>query len=433
MHLDPLKFISKGQILGIAVSGGADSMALLHLFSTYAKTYDFNVLAINVEHGIRGKDSLNDTEFVKNYCNENNIPLKTFSVDCLSFAKNNKISVEQAARTLRYDCFKQVLDENLCTRIATAHHAGDNAETILINLFRGSSLKGLAGIKPETERFVRPLLSFSKEDVLCYVAQNNIPYVTDQTNFDEEITRNAIRHTVLPAVHKLFPEAEKCITRFSSIALEEDCFLDNLAKKLIIRGENGLKISISDQKVLMRRATVMAIKMLGIAKDYTFTHVESIIHLAELENGSKTSLPNNLTAVKEYDYIAFYTEKEKPLNEIPFGEGTFCFPYGILKVEKATPPVDFKNGFYCDGDKIPQNAVIRTRHNGDVFIKFGGSKTKLKKYFIDEKIPVMKRDFIPLIAKENQIFFTGISISNNIKVDKTTKNMLKLTYTNTKE
>ena len=119
-------------------------------------------------------------------------------MDCLSFAKNNKISVEQAARTLRYDCFKQVLDENLCTRIATAHHAGDNAETVLINLFRGSSLKGLAGIKPETERFVRPLLSFTKEDVLCYVAQNNIPYVTDQTNFDEEITRNAIRHTVLP-------------------------------------------------------------------------------------------------------------------------------------------------------------------------------------------------------------------------------------------
>lgn len=427
-----LKFISslfiQGETVAVAVSGGADSMSLLYALKDNEKKLKINVIAVNVEHGIRGQASVSDSDFVKSYCAENNIPLKTFTVNAPLYAKSNKISVEQAARILRYDCFNQMLKNGECDKIATAHHASDNAETILLNLFRGTGLKGIAGIKPQNVKYIRPLLYTEKSEILSYVSENKIPFVTDETNFDHDITRNYLRLKIIPEIKNIFPDAERSITKLSTTAIEEDAFLDELATSLVEKTNGIIKVKLTEQPVLMRRAIIIAMKLSGITKDYESAHVITTANLVNLKNGSKVSLPNGVTAIKEYDCLAFYVENTSAFNPIKFACGEYIFPHGLLKIEKAEKYIDLKNGFYCDSDKLPDDTVIRTRENGDIFTKFGGKTKKLKNFFIDEKIPQRLRDGLPIIASKKQVFFNGLAISDKIKVDKSTINVIKLTY-----
>lgn len=418
-----------GDTVAVAVSGGSDSMALLHALNSAVNKLKINIIAVNVEHGIRGKSSINDSNFVKDFCKKNNIVLKTFTVDAVAYAKENKLSIEQSARILRYECFNSLLSDGTCNKIATAHHLSDNAETVLLNLFRGTGLKGMAGIKPQNGKFIRPLLHTTKQEITDYIQENNVPFVTDETNFDDEITRNYVRLNLIPEINKIFPEVERSITRFSATALEEDAFLDNLAKNLIEEVDGTIKIKLTEEKVLIRRATVIAMKLLGVSKDYETAHLNAVINLLSLENGSKVILPKGITAIKEYTHVVFYRETSTAFSPIPFSIGEHVFNNGVLKIEKVDGTSDLKSGFYCDLDKLPKDTVIRTRADGDVFKKFGGGTKKLKDYYIDEKVPVRLRDSLPVIASKNQVFFTGIAISDKIKVDKSTKNMLKLTYT----
>jgi tRNA(Ile)-lysidine synthase len=170
MQISLEKFISKNETIAVAVSGGGDSMALLHYMQNNAKKYLFNVIAINVEHGIRGNDSISDTNFVISYCKDNNIPLLTYSVDCVAFAESHKLSLEQAGRILRYQIFNQAITDKKCDKVATAHHLQDNVESVLFNLFRGTGLKGLAGIDEQFEnKIIRPLLDLSKTEIEEYL------------------------------------------------------------------------------------------------------------------------------------------------------------------------------------------------------------------------------------------------------------------------
>lgn len=427
MKVDLSKLINRGEVIAVAVSGGADSMALLHYLKNAAS--GFSVVAANVEHGIRGESSVGDSRFVKEYCEKSGIKLYAFSGDSPALAEKEGISVEQAARKLRYGFFEKLLESGACDKIATAHHAGDNFETVLLNLFRGSSLKGVAGIKPIKGSVIRPLLGVSKAEILTYCKENGVPFVTDESNFDTEITRNFVRIKLVPEIKSIFPEAERAVGRFSEIAREEDEFLDSLADKLIVREKGNIKITLPADKVLLRRSAAVALKESGVKKDYESIHIESIAGLSALENGSSVSLPGGITAVKEYGFITVYKKNEEVFSTVPFALGEYRFPFGVLKVENADFPKDVKSGFFADADKIPSGAVIRTRLNGDVFTKFGGKTKKLKEYFIDEKIPQRLRGGLPLVALGNEILFAGNAISDKIKLDKSSVNVVKLTYT----
>ena len=209
MHIDLSKFSITNQTVGVALSGGGDSMALLHYLLKESKLYNFSIIAINIEHGIRGNDSIKDTEFVINYCKNNGISLLTYSVDCKKYAKENNLSLEQAGRILRYQCFYKAIEENRCDLVATAHHLKDNFESVLFNLFRGTALKGLCGIEQNFEnKIIRPFLSVSKAEIEEYLDANQIPYVVDQTNFCTDYTRNDLRLNVIPEIEKIFPNAQ---------------------------------------------------------------------------------------------------------------------------------------------------------------------------------------------------------------------------------
>ncbi len=411
--------ISKNQTIAVALSGGMDSMCLLHLLLSRKEEYNLTIKAINIDHSIRGKESESDSLFVKNYCEKLGIPLKFFKVDAVKFSKENKYTLEQGARVLRYTIFNDLLSENYADKIATAHHLNDNFESVLFNVFRGSGLRGLAGISPSDDKFIRPLLNVSKAEIKDYIQKNDIPFVEDSTNSETDFTRNYIRNVLSPLIEEKFPNSPLAVKRLSDISREENDFLESLSSSHVKEGENGYFINTDTPPVLFKRAVIIALNLCGLEKDYEKTHVEDVYNLISLQNGSKITLPRNIVAVREYDRISFYIEREtSKINDIPFGIGSYNFNDFTLEIS-YTPN---KNTLVFDGDKIPKTAVIRTRKNGDVFKKFGGGTKKLKDYFIDKKIPRFKRDNYPVLAVGNQVLIIfGVELSKDIKVDANTK------------
>lgn len=420
-------YIKPNQTVAVALSGGGDSMALLYYMLTESKKFPFNVVAINVEHGIRGENSVKDTEFVKRFCDDNGVNLFCYSVDSLTYARENKLSIEQAARKLRYDCFFDALDKGLCDKVATAHHLSDLTESVLINVFRGTGIKGVVGIKDYNDKIIRPFLNVKKQDIDEYLKENDIPFVTDETNLLDDYTRNRVRHFVVPEIKKIFPEAEKSIARFAEIAALEDDFMDKTALSALTITDDCAKIQLPLHPAILSRAAIMAMKELGLKKDWEKAHVDMIINLATLNNGAKVNLKNGIMAAKEYDVLTFYRHNNLINEEIPFCVGKFNLGENAFTIKQVKMPLDLKSGFYADLDKIPKNAVIRFKKDGDLFTKFGGGTKPLGEYFTDLKTPLRKRDFIPVIASDKEILaIIGVAVSQKIKVEKTTSNIIEI-------
>ena len=407
----------KGDVIAVALSGGKDSVSLLRLLLENQEKLNITVKAVHVDHSIRGKDSEDDAEFCKNYCEKLSVPLKIFKVDAPSYSKENSLSIEQGARELRYKVFSEIIKDGFCNKIATAHHKDDNFESLLFNLFRGTGLKGASGIPKQNGNVIRPLLDATREQIDDYATQNNLPFVQDKTNFESVYTRNYLRNEVIPKILDRFPDAVNNGARFSSICKEEDEFLSDLASKIIIEKENKLCIPLNENAVLVKRAVIIALSRLGVQKDYECVHVLDVLGLKNLQSGAKITLPKNVIAQKEYDYALLYIDNEKKDDKVySFEVGSFDFNNSVCEISLSNGTLKF------DGDKIPSGAVIRTRRDGDVFKKFGGGTKKLKEFLIDKKIPLSKRDTLPLIAKDNTVYLIfGVEISNDIKITKETK------------
>lgn len=396
----------------VALSGGSDSVALIDYLDAHKEEFSITLTAVNCEHGVRGKESLLDTAFVKKFCKERGIPLFLFSCDCVARAKRHKESLETACRNFRYECFDSLLREGKTDLIATAHHALDNAETILFRLCRGTSLFGLRGIA-DRAGYIRPLLQTSKREILNYLSERGLSYCKDATNDDESYTRNAIRKHILPDLEREIPGATANISRFSAIAAEDDEFLYSLAREKVKRADGALYVS-ECEKPLFTRAALIALKELGVKRDYTQAHLSALYSLLKKTTSARVSLPFQIEAEKEPQGVFLYKKRERSELEIPFSTGRTVLGDDCIIIDKK------KDGQAFDIKKLPAGCVFRFRRAGDKITKFGGGTKKLKEYFNDKKIPLRKRDFIPLIAKENEIFCAvGVEISDKIRTDQT--------------
>ncbi|MBR1983683.1 MAG: tRNA lysidine(34) synthetase TilS [Clostridia bacterium] len=429
MFADFSKLNKKPAVVGFAVSGGKDSMALLYYAYKNRKTLNLTPVCINVEHGIRGEQSKNDSLFVKDFCDSLGIPFYGYVVDCPTYSNQNKLSIEQGARVLRYNCFYDALSKNLCDVIATAHHRRDNVESVLFNMFRGSGLNGLKGINDYDDKIIRPLLYTSKRQIDEYVKQENVPYVTDGTNFDTDYTRNYIRLEVLPVVKKVFPEAERSISRLIKTVREDDDYLTEQAKKLLTVQGGLVKIPVDSPKPLFCRATIMALKELGLEKDWEKVHVDDAYALTSNKNGCSINLPKDIVAIREYDFITFYKSTLKSQTAIPLTDGKITVGDSVYLVETLdVKTVNLKDGIYLDKDKVLSGAIIRYKEKGDVFTKIGGGSKKLVDYFTDKKIPKRLRDYLPLVAVGSEILaILDLTVSEKVIADETTKQVIKIT------
>lgn len=400
----------------VAVSGGKDSMALLHYLHVHAKEYGITLSALNCDHKIRGDASARDSAFVKRWCGERSIPLISFVWEY----EGNK--TETSARLWRLECYKKSIELG-ADAVATAHHLNDNAETVLFNLARGSGLSGMAGIT-DGAYIIHPLINLSRAEIDDYIADNAIPFVEDETNFTDGYTRNKIRHNVLPELEKAVPGAAKGIFRFSRLAAEDEEYFNGLitGRNLVNKTPHGVEVAFCNEKVIFRRATLKAlVAAKPDVKDYTSDHLERLYSLQFSENGKRFGFLG-LTVYKEEGKLVITTDADGFPEEIPFcnySAKNFCGqPFAVCDSADAADGKVLK----FDPGKIPQTAVIRFMNAGDKFTKFGGGTKSLGDYFTDKKIPVRLRKIIPLIADGSEILAVGgVEISDKIKITDTTK------------
>lgn len=426
----------QGKKVCVATSGGMDSTALLHYLKSQEERYGYVLSAVHCEHGIRGKKSIADMQFLKKLCLQWSIPLYIFQENCVERAKREKTSLETAARNFRYESFNKLRQEGKADYIATAHHAKDEAETVLFRLSRGTSLSGAAGMRAEREGILRPFLDWSKERIYEYVKAHKLPYRVDKSNNDTDYTRNALRLNVLPALEKAVAGATENIARFARLAAEDDEYLYRQSEKLISQ-ENGVeRVAFSQEKPLFKRACLIVMKRLGIEKDYTGAHLESLYKLQESERGARVDLPCGVFAKKTETGIVFEIEKEVPKYEVsspkPFSFNGYDGGMYEVIVSRSLPQ---KQGYVgkilrIDEKKLPQDAVFRFRKDGDEIEKFGGGRKTLKKYFNEKKIAIETRGLLPLIASEKgkEVYVVcGYEIADCLKVTDTTEDTVYIT------
>ena len=429
-NIKNFNLIKKGDTIGVAVSGGKDSMALLHYLSALQLDMDFEVVAIHVDHSLRPA-SAQDALFVLNYCKKNHIRAYKFKIDVKSLAEKSGNSIETEAREARYGVFESLIRKGIVDKVALAHHAEDQAETILLHLFRGSGLSGARGMEiKKKDIYIRPMLQTRKSEIIRYIDDYEIPFVEDETNSEDIYQRNFIRNKILPLINSRFPNAIDALNAFADSCKEDDDFISNLVVSdlLIVDDPKTVRIPCAyfiNPSSLTSRLIFKALKAINVNKDIERKHVEMIKSLAiSGQNGSKLKLPMDVSVYKDYDFLTISNEeKERIVLNNKFKCGVFNVDnFGKIKVSKAKNLNIVEGELLIDGKKLPSDAVWRYRKEGDIITKFGGGTQKLKTYLSQKKIPLRLRDFVPVLANDDEVFaVAGAGISDKVKVDDLTK------------
>ena len=423
--------IKPNEVIAVACSGGQDSMCLLNILYGLKDKLKFQLVAINIDHNLR-ESSKGDSLFVKKYCETKGIKLYAFSVNVREICLKHKMTLEQGARDARYKIFKKLLDKGVVNKIALGHHQSDQAETILLNIFRGAGISGACGMELMRDgKYIRPLLYTPKTEIKAYINQEDIPFVEDETNMQNDYSRNYIRNMILPMIRSKWANADATICEFGKLCKKDNEYINSQVsdRAMIKENENTIKVYSSyfnDDLSVVSRIIMKALKEIGASVDVEKKHVKMINDLVvKGENGAKVSLPNKVIAVKEYNFITFTNKKTKStLKPIKLVQGNFTIPnVGALEVKRVTSNniKECQNVF--DVKKVPKGAAWRFRKQGDMFEKFGGGGTvSLNEFLIDKKIPARFRDNLPVLAVDNEIFvIAGVEIADSVKLDKTTK------------
>lgn len=397
----------RGSRICAALSGGVDSVCLLHYLFQHAEGLSLSLTAVHVDHGIR-RESARDLEFCRALCEELKVPLFIERRDVPAYARLRRLGLEEAGREVRYDVFAGLIGSGKTDFVATAHHSDDAAETILFRLARGTSLGGMRAISAR-EGIIRPLLGVSRAEILRYAEENGLSHVEDATNSDQTFARNYIRHTVMPAFEQICEGAKEHLLGFAAQAVRDDEFLNALAAGKIVRMGEDAAVPADLPDALFARACLMCMRA---EKDYTQANFSELIKLKTLQSGKRVCLPGGQEAVREYGNIVFYMPEEPDVGEAPF------LPEygGALGIKEAG------GGLRFDLDAFPKDCVIRTRREGDFIVPFGGRKKPLKKFLTDRKIPARIGRKLKLVACGDEVLLiVGVEISDKIRVREGTK------------
>ncbi len=391
-----LSLLPPGSRVLCAVSGGADSMCLLHVLS---QREDLSLTAAHFNHQLRGEESERDEAFVRDICGQWGLPLTVGRGDVRAFAKREKLSIEEAGRTLRYTFLFRAAEEEGCGLIATAHNAEDNAETLLLHLLRGSGLNGLTGISPQLHQLIRPLLTTSRREIEAYLAQHGVPHMEDSTNADDTYTRNRVRHQLIPLLEEINPGFVRRLSSAIPRLRADNDYLNDLARQLFRqarRREEDLVIPASaiaqaPVPVASRAVRLLLSEAAEGDWDCSAAHIESLLTLCQTASPSaQVSLPHQLTARREYDLLVLTHDlPPQPLAVMPLREGDNPVPGLPWTVSLQAPPWP--------------GLVVRSRGPGDTLTLPNGHTKSLKKLFIDQKLPRSERDRIPVVADDQGI------------------------------
>ena len=442
----------------IAVSGGADSLALLYGLYTLHTHLNCHLHVVHLNHGLR-KDAAADAEFVQEHAGRLGLPITVHTVDLNCLNKQWKLSVETAGRKARYEFYESVCTQTGATKVALGHHQDDSAETVLLNLIRGVGSAGLKGIEPIRDgKYIRPLLRFNRTEIETFLASIDIIPRQDSTNKDTHFLRNRIRHELIPLLeNKYNPNIRIGLSRTVEIIGAESAFLDEMTREAF----EVSKLEVSQSKhitldrtkflhnhiVLQRRIIRHSIsQIIGHVSDFTFEHCNAILNIINSEKpNAEISIPNGLHFRRAYQHLIFEsthvdTEDFTCLINVP-GE-TYIPELDVeIKTEIYDVPQegvsilpDGTHEALFDYDAIQLPLTVRNRQKGDRFQPYGMEGTKkIKDYLMDTKVPLSERDRIPMLICRNDIIWViGYTTHERYKVHHQTKRVLHLYYGNRK-
>lgn len=445
--------LEKGDKVLAAVSGGADSVCMLHILNRLKKDLGFSLACAHVNHGLRGEAADRDEAFVKDLCEKAEIPFYSQKFDVAAIAAEQKLTIEEAGRYVRYKFFDELKEKHGFCKIATAHNKNDNAETVLMRIIRGTGIDGLSGIEYRREDgVIRPVLNLSRKEIEEYCKEYSLGFCTDATNADNDYTRNKIRNLLIPYIEKEFNSAvTDSLVRLSANAAEDSRFLKGYAKRLSERIGSPLPnhkpncLHIESLKMLDKSIAARVIKMAAQRSSENAKlekcHIDSIFEILDKPTGTTIDLPQKLRAEIAYGWLTFFgpgDEKKISANddlfaEIAPGESVFIDSLGknISIREEAASYKCKPNEIAADLDKIGNKPLfLRSRREGDRIVFFADGRTKkIKKIFIDDKIPQKDRNKIPLLATGDEVIaIAGSRVNEKYKITKATERALVIEY-----
>ena len=417
---DMLKYTEK---VTVALSGGADSVCLLYVLSELAEKYKITLSAIHINHMLRGEESDRDEAFVRSLCEKKEIPLDVKKIDVMSIAEKTGESIELAARNVRYKAFAEID----CGLVATAHSADDNLETVLYNIARGSGLKGVCGIPPTRDIYIRPLIFCTRQEIEAYLKEKGAKFVTDSSNLTDDYTRNFLRHNVVPALQKVNPSVNKTVATMCASLREDEEFLSNFAKRIYLLAQRE---DYLDSGVLKVQPNSIIKRVIAIYLEDRFATKTDALHLENLKNvlinGGKASINNGITAFCKNGRFYFSSDKTQISKPVYFVQQKETF----VKNSSNVNNLFLKNAVDCD--KINGKLTVRTREPFDKIRLLGRNCTKsLKKLMNELKIPEELRDVIPVAADDDGVVWVyGVGVDERVAVDKNTNKAIEFITNN---
>jgi tRNA(Ile)-lysidine synthase len=430
-HIHENHLCNKGEKILLAVSGGADSMMMADLF--IKEGFSTGIAHCNFQ--LRGEDSDRDELLVKNFSLKNNIPFYQIRFETETFALEEKLSIEEAARILRYEWFEKIRAHNQYLFIATAHHLNDNNETLLFNFFRGTGIHGLHGIPVKQGKIIRPMLFLIKQEIRDYVIQNEIPYAEDITNLSDNYTRNFLRNTIIPQLEKYFPGLEKRLSqnikRFAEAEQLYNESVDRYRRYLIEEKENEFFIPVLKLKKCIPLDTIAY----EIFKQWNFSYEQSqqIIQLIDREPG-KTIASQTHRLIRDRKWFIISPLSEKNISHLLIEKGQSIAETAGIVFHLSLHPADGfilstnENTASLDASKVTFPLLLRPWKQGDYFYPLGlGKKKKLSRFFIDKKIPLHEKEKIWVLESEKRIIWVvGMRIDDRFKITDKTKEVLRI-------
>ena len=456
--------LSQGDGVLLAVSGGCDSVALFRFFCRMAERGQCTLRCVHVEHGLRGGDSLADAEFVRRLCKDYHIPCKVIGVgEQIAAMEDTHMSLEEKARLARYEALEHQardMEEEMGrpVHIAVAHHANDNVETMLFHLARGTGLDGMRGMPAVRGRIVRPFLQVSRREIEDYLRELQQDYCRDCTNEDTTFQRNRIRHEVIPQLERVNSRAVCHMGRAAQLVGEVADYLGKQAGEILrqVQAREGREIHVESLRsypdFLQREVVHLWLQQhIPGAKNISAAHISKIVELFDAQVGRRYHLPKDMVVRRTYQGIAIacqqFPEEPSPgehilLPEDDLEKGTVEIIYGnyriILRVRDWDGTEEIPGNTYTkcfDYDKIKNNVSVRTRQSGDyITITAEGAHKRLQDYFVNEKVPAIKRREIPLLCDGSHVIWVmGYRISEHYKISDTTKKVLEVHMIEEKE
>lgn len=434
------KLIEKNDTIIVGASGGPDSQFLIYLLKSIKDEYNLKIILAHLNH-LHRKEAINDENLVKETAHKLNLEFRVKRASMDDYATTHKISAEDAGRRLRYEFFNELASQYENSKIAIAHNKNDQAETVLMRLIRGTGLDGMVAMDFRNGNIIRPILSFSKDEIISYLDSNLIAYAIDKTNLSNDYTRNYIRNQIIPEFTTINPKAVDAIYNLSMLLKEDliivDRSIDSLYKEvLVLEDERQILFDLSKfdqledfyQKRLLRKAIG---KLKNNLKDISKKNIDEFLSLTTLATGKKI-IKDDLEFIKNYKTYQL-SKVENNLNIENFAflslDEEINFNGKIIKATLVNSMGEkSKNIAYFSFDKLKFPLKLRYRKNSDTFKPLGfNHNKKLKDFFIDQKIDRNLRDQIPIILSDDKIIWLiGFRQSEEFKVDKEDKNIIKI-------